>query len=1089
MTPVTAPLRCPPEIREIMGADPTPEQWRAISMPLEPYVVVAGAGSGKTSVIAARVVYLALVALGRIPASHAGVLPGNVLCLTFTNKATEHLTHIVRRALAALDLSEGEEPTILNYHGFAAQVLERHGLLAGIESNQRVLTPAQRTELCARVLEEMAFDHVHAEWQPSVIDKILNLADQAANHRVGPEQIGEFVHSRLPQLSRHRSERAYEAALERLELAEAVGRFHRLKRELGVIDFGDQITLALEVVEAFPEVAEDYRTRFHALVLDEYQDTNVAQAALIEGVFGRGFPVTAVGDPDQSIYAWRGASLFNLLEFRVQFPKQDGTPAARLPLYTNFRSGARILEAADRIIEPIPEAQRPDPGKRLTPWPANGAGHVELVRVADEWSEASWIARRILELRQSADSADAWSTFAVLCRKSRLFVPLQEAFAEARIPVEIVGLAGLLKLPEVVEVLAYARAVADPFASVSLARILLGPRYRVGFKDLARVAAWASEKNYALRGEEDETVPFLLAEAFEHLDEVTHLSEEGRRRLEEFRTELADLRVEARRPVGEFLGEVIRRIGLLSELDASRDVEMATATRRNLAAFLDEVHGFSPLEGELTLRAFLDYVAAVEASDRPEWSPVQPSAENSVKVMTVHQAKGLEFDTVFVPGLAMGLLPDLTVQQNPAERGYSMDFELRGDARILPSLEAFQGRLRPFWQALRDQEMIEERRTCYVALTRARKRLVVTAAQWYGEGMKAKDRGPFFEELAAWAEETGRATVDRGPEVSEENPLVGYRERFVRDWPGAALRPEPDRLFPEGWRAAALEASRDRSSLGQAVASLPEGERQAYLGMAADHRETAAHLVEREGAAGSPPELPSSVSVAGLLEYARCPKRFYWSTVRPLPRFSGPAARIGTQVHAWIERRSSGQTSLLELDEPPDLTAEELAGEPGRMERLQRVFLESRFATAPPLFAERPFLLYVEGFVMGGRIDAIFGTPEGPWEVVDYKTGRMPPEEDLLAGLQLDLYALACTEVWRKRPEDLTLTYFYLGTGEEATRPAGDPEATLERVRAALQGVAARRFDPTPGDQCRWCDFLSFCDAGRAYLAGRETGP
>jgi DNA helicase-2/ATP-dependent DNA helicase PcrA len=1089
MTPVAAPLRSPPEVRAVMGADPTPEQLRAISMPLEPYVVVAGAGSGKTSVIAARVVYLALVALGRVPATHGGVLPGNVLCLTFTNKATEHLTQMVRRALEALDLPEGEEPTILNYHGFAAQVLERHGLLAGIEPNQRVLTPAQRSELCARVLEEMAFDHVNAEWQPSLIDKILNLADQAANHRVGPARVAEFVRSQLPQLSRHRSERAYQAALERLELAEAVERFHRLKRELGVIDFGDQITLALDVVEGFPEVADDYRTRFHALVLDEYQDTNVAQAALIEGVFGRGFPVTAVGDPDQSIYAWRGASLFNLLEFRVQFPKADGKPAARLPLYTNFRSGAVILEAADRIIGPIPQEQRPDPEKRLTPWPANGAGHVELVRLADEWTEASWIAGRILELHGPDGTGNAWSTFAVLCRKSRLFVPLQEAFAEARIPVEIVGLAGLLKLSEVVELLAYARAVADPFASVSLARILLGPRYRVGFKDLARVAAWASEKNYALRGEEDETVPFLLAEAFEHLDEVTHLSEEGRRRLEEFRSELAELRVEARRPVGEFLGEIIRRIGLLAELDASRDVEMASATKRNLAAFLDEVHAFSPLEGELTLRAFLDYVDAVEASERPEWSPVQPSAENSVKVMTVHQAKGLEFDTVFVPGLAMGLLPDLTVQQNPAERGYSMDFELRGDARILPSLEAFQGKLRPFWQALRDQEMIEERRTCYVALTRARRRLFVTAAQWYGEGMKAKEPGTFFEELAGWAEGTGRASVDRGPEVADENPLVGYRERFVRDWPGKALRPEPEQLFPDGWRAAALHASRDRSSLERAVASLAEGDRERYRAMAADHTETAAHLRERQAARESPPELPSSVSVGGLLEYARCPKRFYWATVRPLPRFSGPAARIGTQVHAWIERQSSGQASLLELEEPPDLTAEELVGEPGRMERLQRVFLESRFATAPPLFAERPFLLYLEGFVVGGRIDAIFGTPDGPWEVVDYKTGRKPPEDDPQAGLQLDLYALACTEVWRKPWEELTLSYFYLGTGEETTRPAGDPGATRERVRTALQGIATRQFEPTPGEQCRWCDFLSFCDAGREYLAGREAGP
>src|SRR5437763_9459000 len=153
----------PDEVVQALGATPTPEQWRAISMPLEPYVIVAGAGSGKTSVIAARVVYLALVALDRLHADHAGVLPGNVLCLTFTNKATENLMLRVRRALSAVDLPEGEEPSVLNYHGFAGQVIERYGLLANIDTGQRILSGAQRSELCARVLDRMAFEHVRAE--------------------------------------------------------------------------------------------------------------------------------------------------------------------------------------------------------------------------------------------------------------------------------------------------------------------------------------------------------------------------------------------------------------------------------------------------------------------------------------------------------------------------------------------------------------------------------------------------------------------------------------------------------------------------------------------------------------------------------------------------------------------------------------------------------------------------------------------------------------------------------------------------------------------------------------------------------------
>jgi len=1084
---VSATATFPQEILDVLGGrPPTEEQWRAITWPLEPYVLVAGAGSGKTSVMAARVVHLALVALGRHPGDE-GVLPGNVLCLTFTNKATENLHHRVRRALAGLDLPDGEEPEITNYHGFAAELLERHGVLIGVEPGQRVLTAAQRVELCGRVLDRMTFDVVPAQRLPGVVDRILTLDDQAANHFRTPDEIVEFNERRLEELKEHRSDRAYGSARERIELAKACAVFRELKRELDVIDFGDQIGLALDIVEQHPEVARQYRDRFATVLLDEYQDTNVAQARLMAAVFGGGHPVTAVGDPDQNIYAWRGASLFNLLEFPNQFRRSDGEQATKLPLYTNFRSGARILEAADVLIGELPAAQRPDPDKRLVPWDENGPGEVHVARIEDEVSEAGWVADRIVALHQRGA---AWSDCAVLCRTSRLFLSLQQAFNERGVPAEILGLAGLLKLPEVVEVLAYARATLDPLASVALGRILLGPRYRVGFKDLALVASLAKDKSYALREEDEvegEAAPFLFAEALEHLDEVEGLSDEGRARLEECRQELAALRVEARRPVGEFLGEIIRRTGILTELDAHLDVSSAAAARRNLAAFLDEVHAFAPVQGELTLRAFLEYVDAVENLDKQEWSPVQPSEEDSVKVMTIHVAKGLEFDHVFVPGLAKGLLPNTTIQHNPAERGKSMDFELRGDAAYLPR---YDGNLSAFKKDLQKQEEYEERRTAYVAMTRARRTLHVTGAHWYAENLRAKEAGPFLRELKDWVLETRHATWDPGVDIDEEhNPILGYRARFVRDWPGPALPAESDPVFPEGWRRAAVEAMDAGGVQGSLLEALADQDRAAMDRLAADRRGLATHLREREAAEGLATEVspPRSVSVGGVIDYARCPKRFYWSHVRPLPRFSGPAARIGTEIHRWIERRSSGQGQLLELEDAPDLTAEELVGEPGKVDRLRQAFLASRFAGKVPLFAERAFILRLEGFAVSGRIDAVFGeSADAPWEVVDWKTGVRPSADDPLAGLQLDLYGLACVEIWGREPEDLTLTYLYLADGEEDSHPMGDPDEVRARVTASLRAIDGAVFDPTPGRWCRHCDFLSFCDAGRAWTASQS---
>jgi DNA helicase II / ATP-dependent DNA helicase PcrA len=1069
----------PAEITAAMGAEPTDEQWAAISWPLEPCVLIAGAGSGKTSVMAARVVYLALGALGRIDAP--GVMPGNVLCLTFTNKATENLRLRVRRALAHLELAEGEEPEIMNYHGFAASLLDRYGVLAGFEPGARVLNQAQREELCGRVLDRMTFEHATATYQPSLVGNILDLDDQLQNHRVAPAEALAWLHDRLETLKNHRSERSYRAAQERIELTQAAIVYRELKAELAVIDFGDQIDRAIEIVTRFPDVVADHRARFQAVLLDEYQDTNVAQAELMGALFGAGHPVTAVGDPDQNIYAWRGASLYNLFRFSDDFPRADGTPAMRLPLYTNFRSGARILAAADTVIAPVPEGQRP-PGKRLVPWAARGQGEVRVRRVLDEWTEANAIADRCVELHEGGSS---WAEMAVLCRTSRLFGLLRQAFDERGVPVEIVGLAGLLKMPEVVEVLAYARAVQDPTASVALARILLGPRYRVGFKDIALVSRLASVETAQLREAYDmedddvEAEPVLLAEALEHLEAVEDLSEEGRERLAEFREELRVLRAEARRPVGEFLGEVIRRIGILDELDADPDRRHSLGARRNIAAFLDEVHAFEPVEGELTLRAFLDHIDAVERLDKQEWAPVQPSDADSVKVMTIHVAKGLEFDHVFVPGFAHELLPNPKIPQNPAERGKSLDFELRGDADILPR---YDGNLSRFKDALRSQEIIEERRTAYVALTRARRTLDVSGAFWYGDNAYPKKESRFLNELIAWGDESGLASVSLdAAEAGDENPMLGLRERFVRDWPGPAVPPaaEPDPAFADGWRATSLDGAVQTSL----VEALDPAARASFDALAADRVQLAAHLVEREAAdraIRSPggDRIPLTLSASSLMDHALCPKRFYWTRVRPLPRFSGPAARIGTEIHRWIERRAAGQGRLLESDDAVDLTQEELAGDPGRVDRLRQAFLGSRFADRTPLFAERAFLLRVGAFAVGGRIDAIYGEADGPWEIVDWKTGTGAADP-----LQLELYGLACTEIWHKTPEELTLTYYYLARDEAVSHPMGDPADVRSHVETTLASIETGTYEPTPGRWCTFCDFKGFCDAGKAWLA------
>ncbi len=1082
----------PPEIIRAMGGPrggrvPTLQQWRAISHPMEPCAVVAGAGSGKTAVMAARVVYLALVATGRLEADYAGALPSQALCLTFTNKAAEELARRVRDATAGLGLPEGEEATVLTYHAFAARLLDDYGLRMGLEPGQRLLSEAQKWQLVVSLLEERQFEHLEVRTLRNVVGDALSLSDECANHLVDPEVVRELSLEFADRVEIRKAEdrTARTSALQRAELAEVVAAYRERKRGLGVIDYGDQIALAHRLVEDHPEVVEEFRARFPVVLLDEYQDTNVAQARLLRTLCGPGFPVMAVGDPDQNIYAWRGASLGNILRFSSDFG--NGDTADRRPLYVNFRSGSRILAVADEVIGRVPEERRA-PDKTLRPHPERGSGRARAFFAADERSEARRIAGLINEMAAGGDrtreAEERWGDFAVLCRKKRLFAPIAEVLREEGIPVEVVDLGGLLRLPEVVDVVAWLRVLEDPSRNVSLARIVQSPRWRIGHRDLVALARWSAERNrhlsMALPGEDVSPgdVSFSLMEAVMSVDgqEMAGLSEEASQRLVEFRECFERLEQATHGGLADLVADIVEETGLMRELEASTS-KAAPGARRNLLNLVQHVAAFSPVEGEASLSTLIQYLDAAEETE-DELEPVQVSEANTVKLLTIHKAKGLEWPVVFVPGLATGprssIFPDTSRQANPITQPYRLPFELRGDSDVLPR---YAGSLEAFKNELRSRGEEEERRLCYVALTRARDELIVSGAHWYEGPAKPFEPSAFHEEIAEHAE----CEVVETEECPEENPLIAQRGERAARWPGPGHRDDIDALFPEGWMEAAEAAVRDASTVEQRLYGLAPGEQAAYRSRMEKDLERAALIEDRTRSAESPAS-PTSLSVSGLLDYQRCPKLFYWSQIRPLPRRPSPAARLGSEVHRWIELESRGQATLIDVDQLPDLSTEERLAEPGQEAILKSAFKRSRFAERVPLYVERPFLLWIDGMVVGGRIDAVFGEPDGAWEVVDYKTGRVPSEDDPMFGFQLDLYALACVEIWGKRPEELTLTYFYLAEQKEVTRAAGDPEETRQRVREALEGIVGGRYEPTPSERCRWCDFLSFCDAGRAFV-------
>ncbi|MEU4997229.1 UvrD-helicase domain-containing protein [Streptomyces sp. NPDC021622] len=791
----------PEQLKELLGIPFTPEQTACITAPPAPQVIVAGAGSGKTTVMAARVVWL--VGTGQ-------VAPEQVLGLTFTNKAAGELAERVRQALIKAGVTDAEaldpdnppgEPVISTYHAFAGRLLTDHGLRIGLEPTARLLADATRFQLAARVLREAPGPYPALTRSfPDLVSDLLALDSELAEHLVRPDRLRAYDTELLRTLQSAKLSNADlrnvpETAAARLELAELVGRYREAKRSRDLLDFGDQIALSATLARTRAEVGEILRDEFRVVLLDEYQDTSVAQRILLAGLFGggTGHPVTAVGDPCQAIYGWRGASVANLDDFPEHFAYADGRPATRHALSENRRSGGRLLDLANGLAEPLRamhagvEALRPAPGAER-----DGVVRCALLRTHAE--EIDWIADSIAHL---VGTGKAPGEIAVLCRTATDFAQIQGALVARDIPVEVVGLSGLLHLPEVADLVAVCEVLQDPGANASLVRLLTGPRWRIGPRDLALLGRRArllvrhghaapddpdSRLAAAVEGVDPAEV-ISLADALDTfletpLDDDTEddglpFSADARVRFARLAAELRDLRRSLADPLMDVLHRVLAVTGLEVELSASPHA-LAARRRETLSNFLDVAASFAANDSGASLLAFLAFLRTAAQYEKGLDNAL-PGGENTVKVLTAHKSKGLEWDVVAVPGLVTGTFPSTQGREKWTAQGKVVPHALRGDAATLPDIEAWDSRsMKAFHEDMKDHQRTEELRLGYVTFTRPRS-LLLGSGHWWGPSQK-KPRGPsdFLQalhdhcaaghgEIEAWADE---------PEEGEENPAL-----------------------------------------------------------------------------------------------------------------------------------------------------------------------------------------------------------------------------------------------------------------------------------------------------------------------------
>ena len=615
-----------------------------------------------------------------------------------------------------------------------------------------------------------------------------------------------------------------------------VSRYAAAKAAREVLDHSDQVALAARIASRHPEVGAAERARYQVVLLDEYQDTSHAQLVLLQALFGGGHPVTAVGDPCQSIYGWRGASAGNLRRFTADFPvvarvrpfgaSAPSGPAPVLQLSTSFRNSAQVLDAAAAIQEEL-RYEAPDVPRLVSAPDRSQRGTVACALLDTVLDEAEWVAAQVAALLGSepgcAPDGRPWpdpgpdrrttgvrpSDIAVLCRKRSQFVPLRHAIEARGIPVEVVGLGGLLVVPEVQDVVATLRVLHDAGASDALARLLTGPRWRIGPRNLVALGRRARA---LARGEGDrpgrprpaapaspteaaadalaEAITDLtaetgsLVEALDDLGEPGAYSRTGYARMHALAGELRRLRAHVGRPLADLTAEAERVLGLDIEV-AARPGADPVAARADLDAFTDVADAFTGEGAEPTLGAFLAYLTAAQQEEFGlETGRVGES--DSVKLLTVHAAKGLQWPAVFVPGLALGERSQVfparpRVSTRWTDNARLIPFGLRGDAGDLPELLGLDASsLDAFTDACAARDLAEERRLMYVAATRAAFWLGCSG-YWWGEGGTSRlGPSPFLDEVRR----SGVAQVSAwapAPEPDAENPLLASVD--AADWP------------------------------------------------------------------------------------------------------------------------------------------------------------------------------------------------------------------------------------------------------------------------------------------------------------------
>jgi DNA helicase-2/ATP-dependent DNA helicase PcrA len=1077
----------------------TSAQLEAVTHPGGPLLVVAGAGTGKTHTLVERFAWLT-------SAAQPPVAPESILVLTFSTAAADELRERLEDRLSG----GYEELTVTTFHAFCARLLHDEALEAGLDPFATPVTPADRLAMLLERIDDLPLRHHDLRGNPSaLLGSIVGRIDRLKDELVSAEDYAAWAATLPEDLDADRTR----AARER-EFAALFNAHDRILADAGTLDFGDLVLHAFRLLRERPHVRARLAARYRHLLVDEFQDTNFAQGLLLRLLAAEHGNVTAVGDDDQSIYRFRGASTKNLHEFRAEWPL-----AKVVRLEESFRSGERILRAAHAVVEPNPDRIGKALRARADEDGVVPTGEVAFWRCANERAQAQAVAAEVERLLARGEVAP--EDVCVLVRSVRgEGQAVGVAFEERAVPYHLTGAAAFFQRAEVRDLIAWLRLLIDPGDAGAVVRALARPPVELRAIDLARVTQIARRRKLDMVAALSAALesPQIPPEARERITQFLRLYRSAAGAIDSTRPDL-------------YVHRLVELLGLRRQMLFAASTEVVERLV-NLAKFAELAAAYVRRSPQATAREFARSIAAVADAGLREEEAAVGDRPRGVHVMTMHAAKGLEFEHVYVLGLMAARMP------GPRRRS----LEPIPDALIKEALP-------PDSKAAHTHEM---RRLLHVAMTRARRRLVLA----YPEGTErggVQPPSPFAEEAreALGAEWEVRQEELFGPAETLQSTFRLLRDELLTTVAQVGgrlgeLRFDTDldvshavvRYLELLKLAAVIE--RTGPGTGQTVAealaevnvrllqTATSEQREIYETSALDEylldAERDEKLRQRAVAARSEPSLESFLprrgdglvlSASDIETYRTCPLKYKFARVFRIPSEPTLNQRFGILVHQVLERYHSGvpspggpsgrgregvsspggpssrgregETRLPEMLNLLEAgwrrggfgdSEEERQLRAKATQALVRYHDRFRDEDAEPVWFERSFQFRMGPHLLRGRVDRVDRLPDGGYELIDYKTGRPKTAAQLREDVQLSLYAVGARESWQL--DAAQQAYYYVLDDEKVPveRSDEDRDWITDTVLEVAEGILSQGFEPQPSwSACSMCDYRIACPA------------